>query len=165
MNVQLREFELGDIDSLLMNANNPNVAQYLRDVFPSPYTRQDAEWWLGEGCHLPGTLVKALDLNGECIGSVGITYQQGEHSHAVELGYWLGENYWGLGIASFAVAKMTDIALAENDICRVFAHSAGPNIASMRVLEKCGYKCEGVLKKAVRLRGQFYDEHVYAINT
>lgn len=165
VNVLLRKFELGDMSSLLLHANNPNVARYLRDIFPSPYTEPDAKWWLSEGCNLPDTLVRAIDIDGECVGSIGITYPGGEHSHSVELGFWLGEEYWGQGIASQAVSKMTEIALNEPEICRVFAHVAGLNLPSMRVLEKCGYHCEGVLKRAVQLRGQILDEHIYAIHT
>ena len=79
-----------------------------------------------------------------------------------EIGYWVGQEYWGLGIATEALSKMTELALAQLHYTKLFAPVLKPNRASMRVLEKNHYRLEGVLKKEVMKHGQYFDICHYA---
>lgn len=80
---------------------------------------------------------------------------------SMEIGYWLGEPYWGRGIASEAVSAMTGYAFERFDVARVFAYVFEWNPASARVLEKAGYRLEGRLRKAVTKEGTTMDMLVY----
>ena len=75
--------------------------------------------------------------------------------------YWLAEHHWGKGIASEATSKMTDYVFAETEIVRIAALVYSPNTASMKVLEKCGYRLEAIRQKAGFKHGVFLDEHAF----
>jgi len=160
--VTLRPYDQSDLETLVRIANNPNVARYLREVFPSPYTIAAAQWWIDEGQFLTSNLSLAITVENELAGGVGAHFFDNEHRYSAEVGYWLGESYWGKGIATTALQQFTEQLFARDDINRLFAPVAGDNIGSMRVLEKCGFKREGIFRQAMYLRGVTYDEHVFA---
>ena len=158
--MKLRDFERYDIHSIVKHASNYHVSRYLTSEFPYPYKTEDAEWWISVGSKIG--LHKAIDLYGECIGGIGITFGEDEQQFTALIGYWLGESHWGKGIATKALSIMTAEAFSETKIIRLYAPVYSPNKASMRVLEKCGYILEGVLVKAVYKNDSFMDEHIYA---
>lgn len=160
--IRLREYTTADIEPLLALANNKKVSRYLIDTFPYPYTRADAEWWITAGTTADGAVPRVIEYQGEFIGSVGITLQSGWRDHLAEIGYWLGEPYWGQGIATDVVQMMTEYAFSDLKLQKLYAPILAPNKASMRVIEKCGYELEGVLKREVYKDGQYYDIHHYA---
>jgi RimJ/RimL family protein N-acetyltransferase len=82
---------------------------------------------------------------------------------SAEIGYWLGEAFWGRGITTEALIAVTDYALSNYDVCRLYAHVFDWNGASARVLEKAGYALEGRLRKSVTKDGQTIDQLMYAI--
>ncbi|MHB1111305.1 MAG: GNAT family N-acetyltransferase, partial [Devosia sp.] len=80
----------------------------------------------------------AITLDGQFIGVVGFTYfQDGEPP---ELGYWLGEPYWGKGYMSEAVKALLDAAFATRQYPRIKSRALASNAASLNVLEKAGFK-------------------------
>ena len=82
---------------------------------------------------------------------------------SAEIGYWLGEPFWGGGIAIKAVKAFTEYAFAQFDLARIQAIVYEWNTASARVLEKAGYACEGRLRKSVTKDEKTIDHYVYAI--
>lgn len=158
---QLRPYRMDDLESLVYNANNKKVARYLRENFPSPFTVTDGKWWIEEGSTTEGSWNYAIEFNGEHVGGLGVTFFNNEHRHSAEVGYWLGEDHWYKGIATAAVKKISTTLFARDDIHRLFAPVVGPNTASMRVLEKCGFQREAVLRQAMTLHGNVYDEHIF----
>ena len=93
-----------------------------------------------------------------CEGSATVAI----HRRSAEIGYWLGEPFWGRGIATAALRALTDYAFANHDIVRLDAGVFEWNPASMRVLEKVGYVLEGRLRKSVTKDGQTIDGFLYA---
>lgn len=162
--ITLRALRADDVSAVFENANNPNVARYLREIFPSPYTMADAQWWVDEGCKLPPARTWAIEYQGQLIGCAGSTPGDNEYRYACEIGFWIGEPYWGKGLTTEVVAQLTQNTLSEFDVSRIFALVAGPNKASICVLEKNGFELEGVMKNNFFLRGEMYDEYVYAIH-
>jgi [ribosomal protein S5]-alanine N-acetyltransferase len=160
--ITLRELRSSDLDRLVRLANNKNVSRYLMDTFPYPYTRSDGEWWIGTGSKQGGGIVRAIEFGGEFAGSIGITPQSGWRDHVGEIGYWVGEEFWGNGIATCALRQMTDFGFASRPLQKLCAPVLAPNAASMRVLAKCGYELEGVLKSEVRKHGRHCDIHRFA---
>ncbi len=160
--IKLRDYSIADADRFAVLANNENVSRYLIYTFPYPYTKQDAEWWVKTRSKANNALAEAIEFQEKFVGTVGITPQTGWKEHSAEIGYWVGEEYWGKGIAPEALRAMSDIAFSAMKYKKLFAPVLGPNKASMRVLEKCGYSLEGVLKHEVFKGGHYFDGHYYA---
>lgn len=159
---RLRPFRDGDQASITRHANNRRVWRNLRDAFPHPYTRADADAWVrrvvGE---LPPTHM-GIEVAGEAVGSIGLTLQADVHRRSAEIGYWLGEPFWGRGLMSEAVPAFTAYALATFDVCRLYATVFAWNPASARILEKAGYSLEGRLRKSVIKDGCIIDQFLFA---
>ena len=82
---------------------------------------------------------------------------------SAEIGYWLGEPYWGRGIATRALVGFTRAAFAAYDVERLYALPLAANEASCRVLEKAGYELEGRLRRSAVKDGKVQDQMLYAI--
>ncbi len=83
--------------------------------------------------------------------------------YTTTLGYWIGETYWGNGIATAAVKAMIAYVLLSNEFTRLEARVFAWNPASMRVLEKVGFVREGVLKSSIFKDSQIVDSVLYAL--
>lgn len=162
MNIKLRDYRATDSDRLVTLANNENVSKYLIDTFPYPYTKADADWWITTGSYDSDAINKVIEWNGAFVSSIGLTPQTGWRKHVAEIGYWLGEDYWNNGIATTALEKMTALAFAELGFEKLFAPVLAPNLASMKILEKNGYRLEGVLVDEVMKNHQYFNIHRYA---
>ena len=105
--------------------------------------------------------------NGEAIGSVGLKLNghtdMTEREDECELGYWLGEPFWGRGIMTAAVETMCREGFAAWDIVRIHAEAFARNAASRRVLEKAGFALEGTLRRSVYKNGEMLDSCIYAL--
>ena len=159
----LRPWRARDLDSLVIHANNPNVAATLRDRFPYPYTRSAGRLWLKAALALRPASAMAIDVEGAAVGGVGIEVGQDVNRHTGELGYWLGEPYWNRGIATAAVSGFVPWAAHTFGLQRIFAKVFETNPASARVLEKCGFEREGVLRQNALKDGRLLDEWVYGL--
>jgi len=159
----LRSWEWRDRDAIVRHANNRKVSINLRDRFPYPYTERDARNWLDAVIGLEPETNFAIDVAGEAVGGIGYTMQYDVGRRSAEIGYWLGEDFWGRGIATEALIAVTDHAFANHDLCRIFAHVFDWNQASARVLEKAGFAFEGRMRKSVTKEGQTIDQLMYAM--
>lgn len=158
----LREWRRGDEPSLVRHANNRNIWVNLRDSFPHPYTTADARSWI----RLAGTTglnrVFAIDVDGFAVGAIGIRQGEDVNRLSAEIGYWLGEEYWGRGITPEAVEAVTRHAFDTLGVVRVYAEVFEWNAGSMRVLEKAGFAREGVMRKSAIKDRQVVDQVMYA---
>lgn len=160
--IVLREYTDADRERLVSLANNQNVSRYLMYTFPYPYTLEDAEWWIGTGSKQNDVIARVIEYQGLFVGGVGITPQSGWREHLGEVGYWLGEAYWGKGIATAALSQMTDYGFTSRGFRKLYSSVLPPNVASTRVLEKCGYQREAILKDEVQKNGTYFDIHQFA---
>jgi RimJ/RimL family protein N-acetyltransferase len=160
--ITLREFFISDRERLVSLANDEAVSRYLVHTFPYPYTDADAEWWIGTGSKQNGAITRVIEYHGVFVGSVGISPQGGWRDHVGEIGYWVGREHWGKGIASSALQQMTEHGFADLRLKKLSAGVLAPNTPSMHVLRKCGYELEGVLKSEVRKNGRYFDLHQFA---
>lgn len=159
----IRPWQHGDEASLAWHANNRNIWRNLRDTFPHPYTLNDAEEWIRFTSAENPPRNFAIVVEGEAAGGIGFVLKGDVYRGEAEIGYWLGEKFWGRGIITEAVAAMTEYAFANFDICRIQAGVYEWNPASMRVLEKAGYALEARLRKSIIKDGETIDELIYAI--
>lgn len=134
--IKLRDYRETDIDSLAALANNENVSRYMTTTFPYPFTKEDAEWWITTGSK--SGIVKVIEYDKLFAGSVGAHPRSAEKARSAAVGYWLGESFWGKGIASEALKQLTDLVFSTTDIVRLEASIYSPNAASMKTAEKAG---------------------------
>ena len=159
----IRPWRRSDRDSLIRHADNRKIWRNLADVFPHPYTAQDADAWFSLLEAQSPLTNFAIEVDGEAIGGIGLTPFKDVGCKTAEFGYWLGEAHWGRGIAT-AAAKAFIAYVFENDVfVRLQAGVFEWNPASMRVLEKVGCVREGVLRCSVFKDGQVIDRVLYAI--
>lgn len=160
VDISLRDYRETDIDAIHQLLNNYDVSRFLSSRIPFPYTRDDALWWVETGSK--NEITRVIEFNQQLAGIIGVARGPHENYRCGELGYWLGEPFWGRGLATQAVSRMTQLIFSETDIVRLFAPIYDSNTASMRVVQKCGYKLEGIAEKSIFKDGRFYDEHIYA---
>ena len=161
---RLRPWRLEDKASIYRFANNRNIAKNLRDVFPWPYREQDAEEFL-KACLASdeeSALFRAIEVKGQAVGSVALPRGRDVYRRSAELGYWLAEEFWGLGIMPQAVEELCREGFARWNLTRIFAEPYRENHASRRVLEKAGFTLEGVMRQGVYKNGRVLDYCMYA---
>ena len=159
----IRNWQRGDEESVARHANNPKIWRNVRDMFPHPYTLADAQWWVEKEMAEASSTNFAIVVDGAAVGGIGLTFYTDVFRRSAEIGYWLGEEFWGKGIVTEAVRALTDYAFSNFDLCRVYAGVFEWNPASMRVLEKAGYQFEARLKKQITKDGRTMDQFIYAI--
>jgi RimJ/RimL family protein N-acetyltransferase len=159
----VRSWQPGDLDALVRHADNPRVAANLRDRFPSPYTRADGEAWLALAAQMRPETNFAVEAGGEAVGGIGLILGSDVERVSAEIGYWLGESVWGRGLATAAVAGLSQHAFAAFGLTRLFALPFAANGASRRVLEKAGYVLEGIMRRSAIKNGQIQDQALYAL--
>ncbi|MGB3586977.1 MAG: GNAT family protein [Tunicatimonas sp.] len=159
--VLLRPWQFGDEESLVKYGNNYKVWKNVRDRFPHPYTMQDAQIWVQIANQDPTAINLAIVVKGEAVGAVGVIFKDDVYRRSAEIGYWLGEPYWGQGITTRAVQALSDYVLEHFDVCRLYAGVFAYNQASGRVLEKSGYHLEARLRQSVTKEGRTVDELIY----
>jgi RimJ/RimL family protein N-acetyltransferase len=158
----IRPWQLDDADSLAKHANNRKVWLALRDRFPHPYSVDDAHQFLRTSVTEQPVTNFCIEVDGAAAVGIGFRLGQDVHRSTAELGYWLGESFWGLGVMSEAVAAFADLCFTNFPLRRVYAEPFANNPASARVLEKAGFVFEGRLKSNVVKNGQLLDSLLYA---
>jgi len=159
----IRTFIATDAESIVKYANNRRISINLRDRFPYPYTRADADAFLDAAWAQQPESDFAIAARHEVIGGIGFHRQADVYRLSAEVGYWLGEPFWGRGIATRAVQALTQWVFATTPVVRLYAHVFEWNPASARVLEKAGYSLEGRMRRSVVKNAQIIDQLVYAI--
>jgi len=158
----LRGFVDEDRENLANFGNNPVVAAYLHDRFPHPYSLEDAETWIEINREQDPRTVFCIAGEAGCIGSIGLIVGEDVYRKSAEIGYWLAEPFWGKGIATKAVVALSRYAFEQLDLVRVFAGVFSTNPGSSRVLEKAGFRFEGIQHKSVIKNNRLLDQRLYA---
>jgi RimJ/RimL family protein N-acetyltransferase len=159
----LRPWRGADLDALVRHADNPKVANNLRDLFPHPYTRQAGRLFIEGAAPSPGRRW-AIAVGGEACGGVGVHLKEREERRTAEIGYWLGEELWGRGIMTEVVGAVSAWAFRTYpDLLRLEAGVFEGNPGSMRVLEKNGYVLEGRMRNRIVKAGVVRDQLMYAL--
>ena len=104
----------------------------------------------------------AIEADNAAIGGIGIIPNEDVNKIQAEIGYWIGEEYWGKGIGTAALKTVTEYAFNNFYFTRLYANIFDWNAPSIRILEKAGYEYEGRLKKSVIKDGRIIDQLIYA---
>ncbi len=159
----LRPWREGDEPSLVRHGNNYGVWRSLRDRFPRPYTHADAEWWVAFAGRQDPQTQFAIEVDGEAADGIGLELRGDIERRSAEIGYWLGEAFWGRGVITAAVRALTEYGFEAFDLTRIFAVPLANNTASIRVVEKCGYVREGTMRRSAIKEGVVLDQVLYAV--
>jgi len=158
----LRPFRKGDEFSLQKNINNKKIVRNLA-VVPYPYTVKMAKEWIAKNIKeakkkKPLMVNFAIDIDDEAAGSIGFHKIE---QHKAEIGYWLAQKYWGNGLMTEAVKQASEFGFKKLKLRRIWAAVFPWNKGSMRILEKNGFKLEGILRKNTLKHGKLIDDYIY----
>ncbi|MCG8696541.1 MAG: GNAT family N-acetyltransferase [Bacteroidales bacterium] len=159
----LRPWKETDVDELATLANNRKIADNLRDGFPFPYELENARDFVQMAINAKRDLLFAVETEGRLAGGCGIMFKTDVYRKNVEIGYWLGEPFWGKGYATEMICGLRDYIFSKLDIVRIYAEPYADNIGSRRALEKAGFNCEAVFKNNVFKNNVLKDSCIYSI--
>ena len=160
-NCTVRSFTMDDAESIARYANNRKIWRNLRDAFPHPYSLADAEEFLTMVLSISPETIFCIEHQGEAIGAIGFTIQSDVNRISAEIGYWIGEPFWGQGVAAEALRFVTEYAMERHHLKRIYAMPFAWNPASCRVLEKAGYTLESRQRQAAVKDGEIIDQFLY----
>jgi [ribosomal protein S5]-alanine N-acetyltransferase len=158
----VRAWRLDDAESLARHANNRKIWLTVRDLFPHPYTIQDAHEFLQRATTEQPAMKFCVEIEGAAVGGIGVHPGRDVHRCAATMGYWLGEKFWGRGIMTEVVTAVTDFCFGNFPLRRISSEVFSSNPTSARVLEKAGFSFEGRLKNHVLKDGKLLDSLIYA---
>ena len=160
-NIKLRKLESSDKETIAELLNNKKILNNLRDSIPNPYSISDAIFFINLTKENNPRQILGIEYKEELCGVISLIIQTDIYSKSAEIGYWLGEKYWGKGIMTKAVKLITKYGFENLNIIRIFTGVFEFNLASIKVLEKNGYLKDGIFKKAIFKNGKIWDEHRY----
>jgi RimJ/RimL family protein N-acetyltransferase len=161
--ISIRGLSQSDVSRLAEIANDRRIANMLRDYFPHPYSTSDAEGYISYVSEQDPLLNLGIFEGDLLVGVCGGNLLTDVHRHTTEIGYWLGAEAWGRGIASKALALLVNHYFDHTDTIRLQAHVFSNNPASEQVLIKNGFILEGVCRKHVYKNGVYLDALLYAL--
>lgn len=160
-NLQLRVWQKEDAQQLAAIANNKNIWSNVLDSFPSPYTVMDALQWINKESTAKPITKFAIELQGNVVGGIGMILNDDVYRNTIELGYFVGETYWGKGIATTAIKTIVDHIKQNFTANRIMARVYAYNKASMKALQKAGFHLEGIQEKAAIKNNILIDVYVW----
>lgn len=158
--LSVRYLNKSDVDAISLIANNKNIWNNLRDQFPYPYSSNDAKDFI-ELSKDRKDYVYGIEYDENIVGVCGLRRGEDIYRLSAEIGFWLGEEYWSKGIMTKAVDVIVSLGFTQHHFNRISAHVFKNNLASMRVLEKCGFKLESIQKNAIIKNGVVSDQYIY----
>lgn len=163
MDFTLKQWNINDADSLVLYANNENIARFMTNQFPHPFTLEHAQAFINNATQHQPTKIFAITVNNQAVGGIGIHPQADIYCNNAELGYWLAQPFWGHGIATKAIKQIVNYGFNTFSINRIYARPYGNNIASQKVLKKAGFTLEATLQNTILKNDELLDELIYAV--
>ena len=161
--LKLRAFRGSDSKKLAELCNNKRIWDNLRDYIPFPYTETNANDFIKYCQSENPQFTFAIEYNGEFVGSIGLVRQTDVYKLSAEIGYWIGEPYWGMGITTKAVRLIAEYGFNTLGLVRIYTGVFDFNKASQRVLEKAGFNLECIFEKSVFKNNKICDEYRYGL--
>lgn len=118
--VKLRAFRDTDSKILAELCNNRKIWDNLRDYIPFPYSENNAKDFIKYCQNENPQCTFAIEFNGKFVGSIGLVRQTDVYKLTAEIGYWIGEPYWGMGIATKAIRLITEYGFNNLELVRIY---------------------------------------------
>ncbi len=159
--VELRNYTIEIAEQFAEYKNNPTVFNNGYDKVPNPFTLKDAKGFINLQISKKNQQRKLIYWKEKFVGEIGLEIKKDVFRLGAEMGYFIGEPFWGKGIASKAIKLMVDYTFNNFNIIRIEAGVFDFNKASMRVLEKNGFYLESINKNAVLKNGKIIDDYTW----
>ncbi|MBX2841269.1 MAG: GNAT family N-acetyltransferase [Flammeovirgaceae bacterium] len=159
----IRSWKKGDEESLAYHANNKKIYNNLKDIFPHPYTIENANFWIELANSKNPIIDFAIVVEKKAIGGIGFIQGEDVYRLNMEIGFWIGEEFWGKGIMTLAVKQFVKWLFENFKVIRIYASVFAFNKGSMRVLEKASFSMEGRFKDALIKDNLIIDEYIFSI--
>lgn len=117
----VREFVPADAPTIARHADNRKIWLALLDRFPHPYNLEDAEGFIRDAIARQPPTNLAIEVEGQAAGSIGLVLGRDIERRSAEIGYWLGEPFWGRGVMTAAVKAVSDYGFhlqSDSDLCK-----------------------------------------------
>ena len=151
--VRLRAVEDQDVDVFFDHQNDPEATEMA--AFPSRDKDRFAAHWAKIRAD-DTTMQRTIVADGKVAGYIGSWQQDGQHL----LGYWVGREYWGRGVATKALERLLD----EVSVRPLHAHVAVHNASSIRVLQKCGFRRDHVAEAKEPPPEDGVEEYIFVLD-
>ena len=163
--ILMDEFKRSDLDDLVHWFDDPEIYQRTLRI-PHPYTREHGQDWIEKEIARQSQTASPTNFairktDRKLIGGFAFSNPKIENPFRSEIGYWLAKPFWGQGIMSKVVARMSDHAFSELKYDKLIASVFEWNVGSYRVLEKNGFKLEGRLPRHFYKDGKYIDARLY----
>ncbi|MEI8073276.1 MAG: GNAT family N-acetyltransferase [Bacteroidota bacterium] len=160
-NIQIRPWQKQDAQALASIANNRKIWNNVRDQLPNPYTVMDALQWMNHIKDQNPEQHQAILYNGLVVGNIGCKPQEDVYRKSIEIGYFVGEPYWGKGIATEAIKLFVQHLIEKFQPIRIYAEVFAHNQSSMKVLQKNGFFLESIRRNAAIKNNEIVDDYVW----
>jgi NAD kinase len=163
----IRPFVESDVSSLQRNINVREVARAVSHI-PFPYTLEHAKAWVAQTENVVNEQSRrvdfVIDVDGEVAGSVAFINVD---RHKAQMSYWLNPKYQRRGIMQEAVRLLVAFGFEGLGLIRIYAYVYERNFRSKRVLERAGFKFEGIHEKewlhVIKGERQIFDSLYYSV--
>ena len=162
MTINLHEWTSADTGTLIALCNAVDRT-FLSDRLPYPYTEADADWWLGMVAENDGKegIWRAIVVNEQIVGSISVERMAYDQLNVGAIGYMILTPFWSQGIGTEAVRQICGIVFQELAFDRIIGQVFPENVASVRVLEKNGFRLEETIVEKVIKSGMVRDVKMY----
>ena len=162
MTINLHEWTSADTGTLIALCNAVDRT-FLSDRLPYPYTEADADWWLGMVAENDGKegIWRSIWADSELVGSISVERNSDEQRNVGSIGYMILTPFWSQGIGTEAVRQICGIVFQELAFDRIIGQVFPENVASVRVLEKNGFRLEETIVEKVIKSGMVRDVKLY----
>ena len=162
---RFRPWRMGDVDRFMSYLDNPAMWAYIPEDYPAPLTRDLAEVLIRHSNAAPERHeVRAVEWQGQVIGQVRLQFDSSPESDGAEVSYWLAQPFWNQGLTTDFVTLYTSTCFANHPrLAYVFAQVLDGNDASLRVLQKSGYRWEAFAYRNQVKRGKPTSTHVLSV--
>ena len=156
----LRPPKKGDENSLWENYNEPQV---IKSFVTNPNEKQfKSDFKKGLKKKEKDAERLIIGVDGKAVGKINVKLFDLYNKTKAKIGYWIGKKYRGRGIVTKVIKLAVPYWMKKYKLKRVEARARTYNKSSARVLEKAGFKLEGILRKNVLKDGKLYDDFLYA---
>ncbi|CAO2837133.1 unnamed protein product [Amaranthus hypochondriacus] len=159
--ISIRPFKITDVDDFIIWAGDDEVLKNLR--WKTIISKEEALAYIKDVC-IPHPWRRSICIDDRSIGMITIYPKSGDDRCRAHVGYAVSKEYWNKGIATRALKLATNQGIKDYpELVRLQALVSVENKASQRVLEKCGFLNEGLLRKYTYVKGNLKDMFMFSI--
>jgi ribosomal-protein-alanine N-acetyltransferase len=163
MEVKLAKWEEEYYEAFFQYSKDKELYDNMSDDFPHTEEECRAVVISFAECNDKRACFRAILVDEKVCGCIAAFFESGMYCKNAEIAYWIGKEERGKGIMTKVITDFVNFLFSGFDIGRVYARPFQYNTASCKVLEKAGFRKEGVLQNSVYKEGNIYNAVMYAV--